>query len=470
MKPDITLLMPAYHGDEFIAETIRSILNQSYERWHLHISVDDMDEPTAELARGFSDARIRVDIQDRRLGWPGNFNWLISQVKTPFACYWQQDDLASTTYLEDLRSELIVSTDASISYTDVQWFGASFERTSLPSNTGTDLMRTMSFIEDIRYEPLRGLIRMSDMPSWPDVIPVADPETTQEEFVLLTALASAGEFRRVHSAMYFKRRHATNTYLKWLDADSHRVRNAWLSMGAGMARIALDLAQPHQHRTVILAVLDRLTIERPGRAFWFQTAQTESELSRFVHDFALTLDRDLGTDERLENDELFRNVDERLAVALNAESRMIAARGGISEQIEAIGTSTVSPMADRDRFHAVLGTGWSGIEEWGVWSDGPAAQIILPETERGLATVAITAVCFGESGSRIVDIGIDDRETQPYEVDASGTHITVELPAEAICLTIRPRNPLSPRHAGMSTDERLLGIGLQLATFTGAPN
>ncbi len=465
MTPDITLLMPAYKGSDFIAESIRSVLDQTYGGWRLHISVDAADAATADVALSFDDPRIEVVVQDRRLGWPGNFNWLMDQVETPYACYWQQDDFASTTYLEALRAELVAFPNASIAYTDVQWFGSGFERTSLPSTTGSDLARTMAFIEDIRYEPLRGLIRMAHMPSWPDAIPVADSTSTQEEFVLLTALAAAGEFRRAESAMYFKRRHDNNTYRKWLEADRYRVRNAWISMGVGMAKIALDLAEPHQHRAVILAVLDRLTIERPGRAFWSQTAQTTSELSRFAHDFILTLGRDVGTAHALANEDLFRRVDERIAAAVEKDSRLGVARVEISNEVEAEGVCAVSPLRDPHRFYSVLGTGWSGLEDWGVWSDGPQAQILLPDNAGGISTVEIDAVYFGQAGPSVIEISVYGAEVASDNLEESGTRIVVDVPQGGSIVTISPQNPQSPKDLGMSTDERQLGVGLQTVTF-----
>ena len=135
MNGGVFIGMPVYRGGEVIEETMRSILNQEFDDFHLVMSIDGKDDPTVEICQKYStDPRIDVVVQETRLGWPGNFNWLVENCDREFFCYWQQDDLATTGYLGSLRRELRARPDASIAHTDVQWFGASFDRTSTPSS------------------------------------------------------------------------------------------------------------------------------------------------------------------------------------------------------------------------------------------------------------------------------------------------------------------------------------------------
>ena len=273
MSNGVFIAMPVYRGGEVIEETIRSILDQEFEDFHLVMSVDGEDDPTVEICRKYaSDPRIDVVVQPTRLGWPGNFNWLVENCDREFFCYWQQDDLATTGYLAALRRELMARPDASIAHTDVQWFGASFDRTSTPSIEGDPLSRIMQHIEAIRYEPLRGLMRGSMLPR-NEAIPVTADESCQEEFVFLTNMAAAGAFVRTDQAMYFKRLHAGNVFKRWFGFPEWRRRRGWLSMGSGMYHVARQNAPVPDWPTVLAQVADRLAVFRIGRGHFYLPPQ-----------------------------------------------------------------------------------------------------------------------------------------------------------------------------------------------------
>ena len=73
----VTLGVPAYRGEAYIAETLTSIQAQTHEDLEVLISLDGPDPATEEACRPFlSDPRFRLMSQPRNLGWVGNFNWL----------------------------------------------------------------------------------------------------------------------------------------------------------------------------------------------------------------------------------------------------------------------------------------------------------------------------------------------------------------------------------------------------------
>ena len=378
MSSGVFIAMPVYRGEDVIEETIRSILDQEFEDFHLVISVDGEDDPTVEICRKYtSDPRIDVVVQQHRLGWPGNFNWLVENCDREFFCYWQQDDLASTGYLRSLRKELLARPDASIAHTDVQWFGASFDRTSTPSIEGEPLSRVMQHIEAIRYEPLRGLIRSSMLPGG-DAIPVTEDESCQEEFVFLTQMAAAGAFVRTDQAMYFKRLHAGNVFKKWFGFPEWRRRRGWLSMGSGMYHLARQHARVSDWPSVLAQVADRLAVVRIGRGHFYAPPQHRQGIARMVRDFVgfagLSGD-DLGpVGSRPEA--LQRPVHEDVLRALDDERARLARRSELATTIDDAGTWTTE-IAE-DGFASLLGYGWSDIEPWGVWTDGEEARLRIP--------------------------------------------------------------------------------------------
>ena len=280
---DIFIAMPVYRGAEVVAESLRAIRDQTYQHYRILISVDPSDDASAEICHSFaSDDRIEVVEQPVRLGWPGNFNWLVRKCDRPFFCYWQQDDLASTGYLETLRNTLILHPEAAVAYTDVQWFGARFGRDASPSTKGDALRRVLDRIEAIDYQPLRGLIRSSAFPRRDDAIPPTDEAATHQESVFLLDIAARGEFHRVVEALYFKRAHAANTFARWDREPDDVRRSAWISMGVGMLATALSVAPRPEHARMLATVIDRLTIAWPGRGFYAPMDQSAEAVLRFT--------------------------------------------------------------------------------------------------------------------------------------------------------------------------------------------
>lgn len=60
MKPLISIVMPAYNCEEFIEESIKSIINQTYVKWELIMVNDGSSDNTEDKASQFTDDRIRI--------------------------------------------------------------------------------------------------------------------------------------------------------------------------------------------------------------------------------------------------------------------------------------------------------------------------------------------------------------------------------------------------------------------------
>jgi glycosyltransferase involved in cell wall biosynthesis len=463
MNRGVFIAMPVYQGAEVIEETIRSILAQTFTDFHLVMSVDGADDPTVEVCRKYADdPRIDVVVQEHRLGWPGNFNWLVENCDREFFCYWQQDDLASTGYLENLRRELLARPDAAIAYTDVQWFGATFDRTSTPSIEGDPLSRVMQHVEAIRYEPLRGLMRTSMIPSGSDPIPVTEDESCQEEFVFLTHLAGAGAFVRIDSAMYFKRLHDANAFMRWTHFPDWRRRRGWISMGAGMYRIAIGLAAPAERPVITAQIADRLAVIRHGRGHFYAPPQTSSEITRFVRDFVAYAGlepEDLGP-SGIRPDGLQRPVNEDVLRALEAERIRARTRSDLGAELQDAGRLSLDATAPTGE--ALLGYGWSKVEDWGVWTDGGEARVHVPAPPGSSWTMTIEGPAFGDSEVARVRYCAGTGPVLETTVP-TGTPGAVVVGSDGRATTIRLLLPdaVAPEMIGISADPRVLGFGLQ---------
>ena len=57
--PKISVVMPAYNAENYIAEAIDSILNQTFTDFEFIIIDDCSSDRTAEIVKSFTDPRIR---------------------------------------------------------------------------------------------------------------------------------------------------------------------------------------------------------------------------------------------------------------------------------------------------------------------------------------------------------------------------------------------------------------------------
>jgi len=67
-KPLISIIMPAYNAERYIAESIGSVLSQTYQNWELIIVDDGSTDKTADvvLNRSSSDSRIKYIFEENK--------------------------------------------------------------------------------------------------------------------------------------------------------------------------------------------------------------------------------------------------------------------------------------------------------------------------------------------------------------------------------------------------------------------
>ncbi len=60
MKPLVSILIPAYNAEEWIADTIQSAIAQTWQRKEIIVVDDGSSDRTAEVARRFASKEVAV--------------------------------------------------------------------------------------------------------------------------------------------------------------------------------------------------------------------------------------------------------------------------------------------------------------------------------------------------------------------------------------------------------------------------
>jgi GT2 family glycosyltransferase len=297
-SPTVLIGMPVFRGRELVPESLRSILDQTFGDYRVLVSIDGQDEDSAAACKQFtSDPRISFTVQENRLGWASNLNWLMEQCDAPFFCYWQQDDICATNYLSSLHACAIANSGAACCYSDIQWFGGLFGRESLPSITGTPLNRVLMQVEKGHFAPFRGLVRKDALHAAGSVR-LTSYDSRLEDLVWVAKLARYGDLIRVPDTLYFKRVHRSNAHSSGKSLPDEYRRSVWIEYGLGMIEAALPLVNsvPEQLR-LFETVLERILVPRDGRWVFFDPVRDGSANAvSFANDFLDAVLRRFGAE------------------------------------------------------------------------------------------------------------------------------------------------------------------------------
>jgi glycosyltransferase involved in cell wall biosynthesis len=92
--PLVSVLIPVYNGEPFLAECIESVLAQNFADYELLISDDGSTDGSSAVIRRYAerDGRIRWWRNPRNLGIGGNFNACLKAARGEYLKYVLQDD------------------------------------------------------------------------------------------------------------------------------------------------------------------------------------------------------------------------------------------------------------------------------------------------------------------------------------------------------------------------------------------
>lgn len=93
--------MPAYNAEEYIEESIESILNQTYENWELIISDDSSTDNTKKIIDNYIDKRIKTTHNNSNLGYLKTCNRLFSLCRGEYITFQDADDISYVTRLSE---------------------------------------------------------------------------------------------------------------------------------------------------------------------------------------------------------------------------------------------------------------------------------------------------------------------------------------------------------------------------------
>lgn len=141
----VSVVMATYNGERFIAEQIQSILMQSHENIELIVQDDQSTDATVRIVESFQDRlTIRLQVNERRLGFVGNFERGIARARGAYIALCDQDDVWVENKIEIMLDEI---GDADLIHSNCELIGekgnllaASWRKKEQVRNTASELL------------------------------------------------------------------------------------------------------------------------------------------------------------------------------------------------------------------------------------------------------------------------------------------------------------------------------------------
>lgn len=115
----VSIITPAYNSEKFIAETILSVLAQSYQDWEMIIVDDGSTDRTSEIVSSFQekDSRIKYFYNATNKGSAFSRNIALQKAQGEWIAFLDSDDLWHPEKLEK-QIEFMTKNDIHFSYTN----------------------------------------------------------------------------------------------------------------------------------------------------------------------------------------------------------------------------------------------------------------------------------------------------------------------------------------------------------------
>lgn len=113
----VSIIMPLYNSEQYISDTIKSVINQTYDNWELIIVDDCSTDKSVEIVKSFKDKRIRLLHNDKNSGAAISRNYALREAKGDWIAFLDADD----QWLPNKLSEQLIfmlENNYSFSFTD----------------------------------------------------------------------------------------------------------------------------------------------------------------------------------------------------------------------------------------------------------------------------------------------------------------------------------------------------------------
>jgi glycosyltransferase involved in cell wall biosynthesis len=226
--PAVSICLPVYNGENYVAVAIESILAQTLTDFELIISDNASTDRTEEICRKFAaaDPRIRYHRNERNVGGARNQAIAIQLSRGRYVRLSAHDDRIAPTHLEECvavlekRPDVVIAFTRTIVIDEVGAEVSQYRATRGTADTPSRRFRELIF-RDHNCDPIYGVMRGNVLRRVQPMENFIDGDK-----VFLCRLAFQGPFLSIDRPLFYKRFHPKNWVGNWRD------RMAWYNPDA----------------------------------------------------------------------------------------------------------------------------------------------------------------------------------------------------------------------------------------------
>lgn len=226
-SPRVSIGLPVYNGEQFLAQTLKTLLAQTYTDFEIIISDNASTDATEIICQDFAarDKRIRYYRSANNMGAAANYNRVFELATGEYFKWAAADDLVAESFLERAVQILDGHSDVVVCYA----------RTEAIDVNGNILRRYAAKVDAHAQEPSKrfyefvcvphpcvsvfGLIRTEVLRQTPLI-----GSYTASDRPLLGELSLRGKFYEIPEVLFYYRNHDNQS---WGDNASHHSQQAW---------------------------------------------------------------------------------------------------------------------------------------------------------------------------------------------------------------------------------------------------
>jgi len=218
--PLISVVIPCFNGETYLADSVDSVLKQSYPNIELIVVDDGSTDNSPVVMAQYADKIITV--RQANAGLPAARNSGIKIAKGEFIAFLDADDYWDTDFLLEMHTAIQAS-DAGIAYCGWQNIGLPGQRGKpfIPPNYEIDPEKIPKLIENARWPVHAALVRMSVCNKINGFNPLLK---SCEDFAFWIRTATTNKIVLVPKVLAYYRHHGEQMTSNRLRITSYRLR------------------------------------------------------------------------------------------------------------------------------------------------------------------------------------------------------------------------------------------------------
>jgi glycosyltransferase involved in cell wall biosynthesis len=213
-SPSLTIGMPIYNAERFLAKTLDSFLRQTFTNFELIISDNASTDGTEEICRKYAirDKRIRYFRNEKNMGAGWNFRRVYSMAKGKYYKQAAHDDFLEPTFLEECIAALEADPGLVLAHTRTRTVSATgdpveCENPSLRFDSPNPLVRWRDLLlNDHMCFEIFGVFRLDALLQCPP-----QGSYVNSDGVLLAQVALLGRFWESDKVLFINTRHESQS-------------------------------------------------------------------------------------------------------------------------------------------------------------------------------------------------------------------------------------------------------------------